>query len=117
MREEWRRTGDPITAIREGLATTGGVVTAAATIMVVVFASFLLFPDRALQQFGLGLAVAVFLDVFLVRCLIVPAAMTLFGAHAWWLPRRLHRLLPAVALDEASRPPAAVQTGTEAGRR
>lgn len=99
MREEWRRTGDAAHAVREGLATTGGVVTAAAVIMTVVFGAFVLSPDRMLQQFGLGLAVAVLLDAFLIRCLIVPAVMRLLGERAWWLPRGLARALPTVRLD------------------
>jgi RND superfamily putative drug exporter len=76
------------------------VITAAAAIMVVVFGAFLLSPDRMLQQFGLGLAVAVLLDALVIRCLIVPAVMRLFGRAAWWLPRRL-RQLPQVALEHA----------------
>jgi RND superfamily putative drug exporter len=99
MHEVWERTRDPQVAIREGMATTGRVVTAAAAIMVVVFASFLLDPSRMLQQFGLGLAVAVFLDALVIRCLIVPAAMSLFGARAWWLPAGIGRRLPRVALE------------------
>ncbi len=99
MHEVWERTRDPHVAIREGMATTGRVVTAAAAIMVVVFASFLLDPSRMLQQFGLGLAVAVFLDALVIRCLIVPAAMSLLGTRAWWLPAGIGRRLPRVALE------------------
>jgi RND superfamily putative drug exporter len=99
MHEEWERTRDPIGAVREGMATTGGVVTAAGAIMVVVFAGFLLSPDRMLKQFGLGLAVAVLLDALVIRCLIVPAVMRLMGARAWWLPGGFGRRLPRVALE------------------
>ncbi|WP_198663592.1 MMPL family transporter [Jiangella endophytica] len=99
MHEEWRRSGNAVRAVREGLATTGGVITAAAAIMVVVFGAFLLSPDRMLQQFGLGLAVAVFLDAVVIRCLIVPAVMSLLGERAWWLPRWLDRILPHIALE------------------
>jgi RND superfamily putative drug exporter len=99
MHEVWERTRDPRAAIREGMATTGQVVTAAAAIMVLVFASFLLDPSRMLQQFGLGLAVAVFLDALVIRCLVVPAVMSLLGARAWWLPAGIGRLLPRVALE------------------
>jgi RND superfamily putative drug exporter len=101
MHEEWKRTGDAGHAVREGMASTGGVITAAAAIMIVVFGAFLLSPDRMLQQFGLGLAVAVLLDALVIRCLIVPAVMRLFGPAAWWLPRRLDRRLPEVALEHA----------------
>lgn len=99
MHEEWRRTGDAVRAVREGLAATGGVITAAAAIMIVVFGAFMLSPDRMLQQFGLGLAVAVFLDAVVIRCLIVPAVMRLLGERAWWLPRSLARTLPRVPLE------------------
>ncbi|WP_211236585.1 MMPL family transporter [Arthrobacter castelli] len=100
MHEKWRRTGSATRAIREGLAATGGVITAAAAIMIVVFGAFVLFPDRMLQQFGLGLATAVLLDAVVIRCLIVPAAMRLFGHRAWWLPGWLDRRLPQVALED-----------------
>ncbi len=99
IHEEWRRTGDASAAVREGLAHTGTVITAAAAIMIVVFGAFLLSPDRMLNQFGLGLAVAVLLDALLIRCIIVPAVMRLLGARAWWLPRWLDRLLPVIALE------------------
>ncbi|BCB90409.1 MMPL family transporter [Phytohabitans suffuscus] len=99
MHEEWERHHDAPAAIREGLATTGRVVTAAAAIMVVVFGAFLLSPERMLQQFGLGLAVAVLLDAVVIRCLVLPAVMHLLGARAWWLPRPLARLLPRLAIE------------------
>ena len=101
MHEAWERTRDPRVAIRESMATTGRVVTAAAAIMVVVFASFLLDPSRMLQQFGLGLAVAVLLDALVIRCLMVPAAMSLLGTRAWWLPDAIERRLPRVALERS----------------
>ncbi|SDK33645.1 MMPL family transporter [Streptomyces indicus] len=99
IHEEWERTKDPQAAVREGLAATGKVITAAAAIMIVVFAAFMLSPDRMLQQFGLGLAVAILLDAVVIRCLIVPAVMQLFGRRAWWLPVWLRRVLPRVELE------------------
>ncbi|RAY17121.1 hypothetical protein DPM19_02890 [Actinomadura craniellae] len=99
IHEEWENSRDPSHAVREGLAATGKVITAAAAIMIVVFAAFVLSPSRMLQQFGLGLAVAVLLDAVVIRCLIVPAAMQLLGARAWWLPAPLTRRLPRVALE------------------
>ncbi|WP_127503635.1 MMPL family transporter [Actinoplanes solisilvae] len=99
MHEEWERGRDALGAIREGLATTGRVVTAAAAIMVVVFGAFVLSPDRMLQQFGLGLAVAVLVDAVVIRCLLLPAVMRLFGDRAWWLPSSLARRLPRLALE------------------
>jgi RND superfamily putative drug exporter len=99
IHEEWRRTQDARAAVREGLATTGSVITAAAAIMIVVFAAFLLSPDRMLKQFGLGLATAVLLDALLIRCIIVPAVLRLLGNRAWWLPRWLDRALPKIAFE------------------
>ncbi|MET9777458.1 MMPL family transporter [Streptomyces sp. NPDC006367] len=99
IHEEWKRTRDPALAVREGLAATGQVITAAAAIMIVVFAAFILSPDRMLQQFGLGLATAILLDAVVIRCLVVPAAMHLLGRHAWWLPAPLARRLPTVRLE------------------
>jgi RND superfamily putative drug exporter len=99
MHEAWESDHDAPGAVREGLATTGRVVTAAAAIMIVVFGAFMLSPDRMLKQFGLGLAVAVFLDAVVIRCLILPAVMQLLGRRAWWLPRRLARVLPRLAIE------------------
>ncbi|QKV78430.1 MMPL family transporter [Amycolatopsis sp. Hca4] len=99
MHEEWRRTGNARLAVREGLASTGAVITAAGANMVLVFGAFLLDPSRMLAQFGLGLAVAVLLDALVIRCLLVPAIMRLLGARAWWLPRWLDRRLPHFALE------------------
>ncbi|MFD0146712.1 MULTISPECIES: MMPL family transporter [unclassified Streptomyces] len=99
IHEEWERTRDPQGSVREGLAATGKVITAAAAIMIVVFSAFVLSPDRMLQQFGLGLAVAILLDAVVIRCLIVPAVMQLLGRRAWWLPGPLERMLPKVRLE------------------
>ncbi|MHC0428792.1 MMPL family transporter [Streptomyces sp. O3] len=99
IHEEWERTKDPQAAVREGLAATGKIITAAAAIMIVVFSAFILSPDRMLQQFGLGLAVAILLDAVVIRCLIVPAVMQLMGTRAWWLPGWLRRVLPRVELE------------------
>ena len=99
IHDEWKRTGDAQNAVREGLAHTGSVITAAAAIMIVVFGAFLLSPDRMLKQFGLGLSVAVLVDALLIRCVIVPAVLRLLGTRAWWLPRSLDRVLPKIALE------------------
>ncbi|MFC4494660.1 MMPL family transporter [Streptomyces ovatisporus] len=99
IHEEWERTRDPGLAVREGLAHTGKVITAAGAIMIVVFAAFVLSPDRMLQQFGLGLAVAILLDAVVIRCLVVPAVMQLLGRSAWWLPGWLRKVLPRVRLE------------------
>jgi RND superfamily putative drug exporter len=84
MQEEWQRSHDAPRAIAMGIATTGRVITAAGAIMIVVFGAFVLSPDRMLQQFGLGLAVAIALDAFVIRSLVLPAVMQLLGERAWW---------------------------------
>ncbi|MCX5336215.1 MMPL family transporter [Streptomyces sp. NBC_00140] len=99
IHEEWMRTKDPAQSVREGLASTGKVITAAAAIMMFVFGAFVLSSDRMLQQFGLGLAVAILLDAVVIRCLIVPAVMQMLGHWAWWLPAPLARKLPKVSIE------------------
>jgi RND superfamily putative drug exporter len=84
------------------VVATGRVITSAAIIMIAVFASFILAPDPTTKLFGVGLAVAVLLDVTLVRMVLVPAAMTVLGDSAWWLPGRWRRWLPPVDLDSTS---------------
>jgi putative drug exporter of the RND superfamily len=101
IHEEWERTRDAERAIREGLAATGRVITAAGAIMIVVFGAFVFAPDRMLQQFGVGLAVAILVDAFVIRSLVVPAVMQLLGARAWWLPGWLGRHLPRIAIEPA----------------
>ncbi|WP_326797503.1 MMPL family transporter [Streptomyces sp. NBC_01808] len=102
MHEEWvnSKDGDPSRAVREGLAHTGSVITAAGSIMIVIFAAFVLSPTRMLQQSGLAFAVAIFVDAVIIRCMIVPAAMELMGKRAWWLPAPLAKILPKVELEK-----------------
>lgn len=99
IREEYLRTGDAHTSVADGVASTARVITAAAAIMVVVFASFTLEDMRELKIFGLGLAVAVFLDATLVRLVVVPATMELLGERNWWIPRRFDRILPHFEIE------------------
>jgi len=75
--QEGENAGDDQRAVQEGLALTGRVVTAAAAIMVCVFLSFMLGEDRIIKEFGLSLASAVFLDALVIRCLLLPAVLTL----------------------------------------
>ena len=75
------------------------MITAAGTIMVLVFGSFVLGDDRIIKLFGIGLASAILLDAVIIRCLLVPALMELFGRASWWLPRGLDRVLPKLALE------------------
>ena len=99
VREEYDRSHDNASAVANGLAVTARVITAAAAIMVCVFGSFVLGPDRALRLFGLGLAVAVLVDATIVRLLLVPATMELLGDRNWWMPRWLDRVLPHVHVE------------------
>jgi putative drug exporter of the RND superfamily len=89
----------PKQSVVSGLLTSGRVITAAATIMVFVFGSFVLNGDPTVKQFGIGLAVAVILDATVVRCLLVPARMASLGRANWYLPRWLGRVLPRVSIE------------------
>ena len=93
MREAWDDGADNATAVAIGLERTGRIVSAAALIMVAAFSGFLAGRIVGLQEFGLGLAVAILLDATIVRCLLVPSLMALFGRWNWWLPSRAARLL------------------------
>jgi RND superfamily putative drug exporter len=99
IHEEWHRGGDNREAVTRGLATTGKTITAAATIMMLVFASFILGGQRVIELFGLGLTGAVLLDALVVRSALVPGLMLLAGNANWWLPRSLNRLLPRVNVE------------------
>jgi RND superfamily putative drug exporter len=99
IKEEFNRTGDNTTAVADGVAATARVITAAALIMVCVFGAFVLGDDRQLKLFGLGMAVAVFLDATIVRMVLVPATMELLGARNWWMPSWLDRLLPQINVE------------------
>ncbi|MEI7548626.1 MAG: MMPL family transporter, partial [Actinomycetota bacterium] len=101
MKEEFDRTGDNGTAVADGLAVTARVITAAALIMVCVFGAFVLGDDRSLKLFGLGMAVAVFVDATIVRMILVPATMELLGARNWWIPKWLDRVLPHLNVEGA----------------
>jgi putative drug exporter of the RND superfamily len=101
---DWRRRHNSI-AVANGLASTARVITAAAAIMVCVFGAFALGDDRALQMFGLGLAVAIAIDASVVRLIIVPSAMELVGDRNWWLPGWLDRILPRVTFEAHARTP------------
>jgi RND superfamily putative drug exporter len=94
VREEYLRSGDSDSSVVHGIATTGRLITSAALIMVAVFLGFVLSNDPSAKMFGLGLAVAIFIDATIIRMLLVPAAMKLLGDANWWIPRWLDRLLP-----------------------
>jgi RND superfamily putative drug exporter len=99
IREAHQRHGDNRQAVVDGLSATARIISAAAFIMLVVFGSFILYPDPTVKMVGLGLAVSVFVDATVVRMVLVPAAMVLLGEANWWLPRWLDRILPTVDLE------------------
>jgi RND superfamily putative drug exporter len=106
IHEEWEHKNDASEAVTRGLALTGRVITAAAAIMVTVFASFMIGEDRIIKLFGLGLASAVLIDAVIIRSILVPAIMQLFGKNAWYFPEWLGRILPRLAVEpsEVARP-------------
>jgi RND superfamily putative drug exporter len=93
MREEWDHGHDNREAVAYGLERTGRIVTAAAVVMVAAFSGFVAGRIVGLQEFGIGLAVAIFLDATIVRALLVPSLMALFGRYNWWLPASVARVL------------------------
>jgi putative drug exporter of the RND superfamily len=105
MHEEWVHSRDNRRAVIVGQYETGRVITAAATIMIAVFCAFMLGGQRTIAMFGAGLAVAVALDAFVLRTVLVPAAMHLLGKSNWWLPGWLDRVLPHVSIEEAESAP------------
>jgi RND superfamily putative drug exporter len=92
IQEAWERTGDNTRAVAEGLERTAGLITSAAAIMVAVFGAFAIASVVLVKAVGFGMALAVALDATLVRVLLVPAAMRLFGDANWWAPRPLASL-------------------------
>jgi len=99
IREQWLRRGDASAAVAEGVSLTGRVITAAAAIMVCVFLSFVLGDERTLKEFGFVLAVAVFLDALVVRCMLLPSTLELIGPITWRLPRWLDARLPQINIE------------------
>jgi RND superfamily putative drug exporter len=117
VREEWDARADATAAIREGLARTGRVITAAAAVMIAVFAAFAISGTRVLEMFGLAMATAVFLDAIVIRLLLLPAVLQLLGRTTWALPSWLDRRLPKVSIDAepVSKPRPTLEPAMEAG--
>jgi uncharacterized membrane protein YdfJ with MMPL/SSD domain len=106
MREEWDRTHDNETAVAHGLERTGRIITAAAIIMVAAFSGFMFGSFVGLQEFGVGLAAAIFLDATVVRAVLVPATMKILGDWNWYLPDRVRRALRLRGEPPGERAPA-----------
>ena len=105
IHEEWLHTGDNDVAVRRGQAATGRIITAAAIIMICVFMAFVFAGLRTIAEFGLGVAVAILLDALVVRTILVPAVMQLFGKWNWYLPRAIDRVLPHVSVEGPAEAP------------
>jgi RND superfamily putative drug exporter len=99
VREQWMKRPDASAAVADGISFTGRVISAAAAIMVCVFLSFTLGDERTLKEFGFGLAVAVFLDALVVRCVLLPAVLELLGPATWRLPGWLETRLPHINIE------------------
>jgi RND superfamily putative drug exporter len=99
IREDYVRTGDAKGSVLSGLTSSARVITAAALIMISVFASFALNVEPTVKMMGIGFSVAVLLDATVVRMVIVPATMAFFGDRAWKLPAWLDRILPDVDIE------------------
>ncbi|EKX68825.1 MMPL family transporter [Streptomyces ipomoeae] len=99
MREAYVHGEKPSQAVVTGFKHGARVVTAAAIIMMAVFAGFITSSESMVKMIGFGLAVAVFFDAFVVRMAIVPAVLALLGKKAWWLPKWLDRALPNVDVE------------------
>jgi RND superfamily putative drug exporter len=115
MREEWDATHDNREAVAQGLAKTGRLVTAAGLIMFAAFMGLVAGAFVDLQQFGFGLAVAILVDVTIIRVLLLPSAMTLMGRWNWWLPRGVARVAcvePSPLSPAAPASPSAAHSGT-----
>jgi len=99
MHEEYRKTKDAKRSVARGFRLGAKVVTAAAVIMVSVFAGFIFNHDATIQAIGFALAIGILVDAFIVRMTIVPAVMTLLGKSAWWMPKWLEKRLPHVSIE------------------
>ncbi len=107
IREHWLETGDSGESVAFGIGASARVITAAAAILIAVFGSFAFFGDeRAVKEFGMGMAFAIFIDATLVRLVLVPAFMQIAGPANWYMPRWLDNILPGLTID----PPIPVRT-------
>lgn len=99
IKEEHLKHNDTKKAVAEGLTKTGGIITSAAILLFVVVAAFATSGVAVMQQIGFGLAVAVLVDAFIVRLILVPSTMALLGDICWWAPRGIKKLYHRLNLD------------------
>ena len=104
VQEEYLRTGDNRRSVAVGLANTGGLITGAAAIMIVVFGGFIVAEVTVIKSLGFGLALAVLIDATIVRCVLVPAVMRLLGRWNWWAPRPVQTLVSRLGFGHADLP-------------
>jgi RND superfamily putative drug exporter len=114
IKEEHDLTGDTVDAVRRGVQRTGGIITSAALLLVVVIGAFSTSGVQFIKMIGVGLAIAIIVDATLVRGLLVPAAMRLMGSANWWAPAPLRRLHERIGFSEAA--PAVVPAQRPADR-
>jgi len=91
VREAWMHEGDPHRSVAMGLASTARVISAAALIMVSVFLAFVITDDVIVKMLGIGLATAVLVDATIIRLVLAPALLSIFGRWNWWFPGRRGR--------------------------
>jgi RND superfamily putative drug exporter len=113
MHESHGQGASPQDAVREGFTHSARVVTAAALIMVAVFASFIIPPDPIVKSIGFGLTLGILVDAFLIRMTLIPSLMSYMGHRAWYLPSWIDRILPDVDIEgrELEREPASPGSG------
>jgi putative drug exporter of the RND superfamily len=114
IHEAWIRTRDPHRAVAIGIGGTARVITTAASIMVVVFASFVLSTDPTVKMLAIGMAFAVLIDATVVRMVLVPSIMSVLGKHAWWMPHWLEPVVPHLQLEGSAA--AAAAAAAESGQ-
>ena len=104
MHEEWSHSADNHRSVRVGHGETGQVIVAAGIIMTCVFGAFLFNGERVIAEFGMALALAILLDVLMLRLILVPALMHRFGRANWWLPKWLDKVLPHMSVEGEPEP-------------
>ncbi|MGW4946802.1 MMPL family transporter [Actinoplanes sp. NPDC004185] len=105
VREEWDASGDNTAAVASGLQHTGGIITAAAVLLITVVAGFATGGVTVIKTIGIGMIVAIIVDATLVRALLVPATMRLLGRWNWWAPGPLNRFYGRYGIHETPPPP------------
>jgi RND superfamily putative drug exporter len=115
VKEAWDRTRDHHLAVAMGLEETGRVISCAALIMIAVFLSFVTNNQVVIKQLSIGLAASILIDATIVRLVLVPAVMYIFGRASWWIPRWLNRLLPRIDVEGAPETPAPAPMNESSG--